>query len=238
MHRRVTLPELGPYDRVVQVPLVRGGEPVDGLPSLEESREHLRTALVSVPGRASSCPGASPRSRPSSRRVPDARPDHRRRAERLLRGRLAARRGGAGVAAAISAPSAETPYDRVVATRDHHVDPGVHFSDTPDFVDTWPPHCLVGTPGRSFHPALDVAPIEAVFPRARTPRRTRGSRAPSRAARGLRRLAARARASTPSTSSGSPPTTACGRPPWTPRRYGFHTRVLLGLCAGVAPESE
>ena len=31
------------------MPLVRGGEPVDGLPSLEESREHLRRALVSVP---------------------------------------------------------------------------------------------------------------------------------------------------------------------------------------------
>jgi len=31
------------------VPLMRGGEPVDVLPTLEQSREHLRTALVSVP---------------------------------------------------------------------------------------------------------------------------------------------------------------------------------------------
>jgi nicotinamidase/pyrazinamidase len=54
-------------------------------------------------------------------------------------------------------------YDHVVATRDHHVDPGAHFSDTPDFVDSWPPHCRTGTPGASFHPELDVAPIEAVF---------------------------------------------------------------------------
>jgi nicotinate phosphoribosyltransferase len=42
-------PELGPHDRVVPVPLMRGGEPVDGLPTLEQSREHLRAALVSVP---------------------------------------------------------------------------------------------------------------------------------------------------------------------------------------------
>ena len=49
VHRRVTPPELGPYDRTVPVPLVRGGEPVDGLPSLTESREHLRKALISVP---------------------------------------------------------------------------------------------------------------------------------------------------------------------------------------------
>jgi nicotinate phosphoribosyltransferase len=44
-----TPPELGPHDRVVPVPLVRGGEQVPGLPTLEQSREHLRAALVSVP---------------------------------------------------------------------------------------------------------------------------------------------------------------------------------------------
>ncbi len=42
-------PALGPHDRVVPIPLVRGGEQVPGLPTLEESREHLRAALVSVP---------------------------------------------------------------------------------------------------------------------------------------------------------------------------------------------
>jgi nicotinate phosphoribosyltransferase len=41
--------EVGPHDRVVPVPLVRGGEQVPGLPSLEQSRTHLRDALVSVP---------------------------------------------------------------------------------------------------------------------------------------------------------------------------------------------
>jgi nicotinate phosphoribosyltransferase len=41
--------EVGPHDRVLPVPLLRGGEPVAGLPTLEESREHLRAALVSVP---------------------------------------------------------------------------------------------------------------------------------------------------------------------------------------------
>ncbi|MEO6879965.1 MAG: isochorismatase family protein [Mycobacteriaceae bacterium] len=71
--------------------------------------------------------------------------------------------GGAAVAAAISRRMAESPYAHVVATRDHHVDPGTHFSDHPDFVDSWPPHCRVGTPGASFHPDLDVAPVQAVF---------------------------------------------------------------------------
>jgi len=71
--------------------------------------------------------------------------------------------GGAGVAAAISAYVRETPYHHVVATRDHHIDPGIHFSANPDYVDTWPPHCRAGTPGAAFHPDLDVAAIEAVF---------------------------------------------------------------------------
>jgi nicotinate phosphoribosyltransferase len=49
VHRRTSPVELGPHDRVVPVPLVRGGDRVDGLPRLEQSREHLRAALVSVP---------------------------------------------------------------------------------------------------------------------------------------------------------------------------------------------
>jgi len=74
--------------------------------------------------------------------------------------------GGAEVAAAVSAALAErsaSPWRHVVATKDHHVDPGAHFGDPPDFVDSWPAHCVVGTPGVEFHPALDVDRIEAVF---------------------------------------------------------------------------
>lgn len=73
--------------------------------------------------------------------------------------------GGAAVAGRISRFVREhrDRYDVVVATRDHHVDPGTHFSDAPDFRESWPPHCVAGTPGASFHPDLDVGPIEAVF---------------------------------------------------------------------------
>ena len=54
-------------------------------------------------------------------------------------------------------------YDVVVATRDHHVDPGPHWSRDPDFVDSWPVHCRVGTDGEAFHPNLDPQPFDAVF---------------------------------------------------------------------------
>lgn len=71
--------------------------------------------------------------------------------------------GGADVAAAISAHLTETDADHVVATRDYHIDPGSHFSDEPDFVRSWPVHCVAGTAGAGFHPELDITPIEAVF---------------------------------------------------------------------------
>ena len=75
--------------------------------------------------------------------------------------------GGAGVAAGISDAlrdqSNKGRWDHIVATKDFHVDPGGHFGDPPDFVDTWPVHCVAGTPGSDFHPALDTERIEAVF---------------------------------------------------------------------------
>jgi nicotinamidase/pyrazinamidase len=71
--------------------------------------------------------------------------------------------GGADVARAITARLAEGGYDHAVATRDHHIDPGQHFSAAPDFMDTWPPHCVVGTTGVELHPALDTSRLEAVF---------------------------------------------------------------------------
>ncbi|MEH1013492.1 isochorismatase family protein [Micromonospora sp. CPCC 206060] len=73
--------------------------------------------------------------------------------------------GGAGVAAGISRLLSTRPdrWDHVVATKDYHVDPGPHFGNPPDFVDSWPVHCVVGTPGSEFHPELDTTRIEAIF---------------------------------------------------------------------------
>lgn len=73
-------------------------------------------------------------------------------------------KGGAGIATAIAAYlSMNHTYDVVVATRDHHVDPGSHFAQDPDFVDSWPPHCVVGTNGADFHPNLMNLHFDAIF---------------------------------------------------------------------------
>jgi len=72
--------------------------------------------------------------------------------------------GGADVAAKIGRLlGGDHGYDAVVATRDHHINPGRHFSDTPDYVESWPRHCVVGSPGEEFHPALKPRPFDAVF---------------------------------------------------------------------------
>ena len=48
-------------------------------------------------------------------------------------------------------------YDCIVISQDWHVDPGDHWSDTPDYVDTWPVHCRANEKGSEIHPALAEA---------------------------------------------------------------------------------
>lgn len=75
--------------------------------------------------------------------------------------------GGAAVAARITAHLAAHAGDYVLvaASRDWHDgdnDNGGHFatSAAPDFTVTWPVHCVAGTAGAEYHPALDTAAID------------------------------------------------------------------------------
>src|SRR6476469_121958 len=150
--------------------------------------------------------------------------------------------GGAAVAGAIGqllhhwtrqddhAPA----YDVVVATKDHHVDPGHHWADRPDFVDTWPVHCRVGTDGEAFHPNLDPQPFDAVFLKGEHEaaysgfegRTTSGETlADWLRTRGVEQVDVCGLA-----------TDHCVRATARDARSeGFETRVLTELCAGVAP---
>jgi len=73
--------------------------------------------------------------------------------------------GGTEVARRVSDYMAEhgDEYDLIVASRDYHVEPGGHFSDMPDFQDSWPVHCVVGTTGAAFHPDFTVERLDDVF---------------------------------------------------------------------------
>lgn len=75
--------------------------------------------------------------------------------------------GGDAVAEGITRHLAEhaEQYALIAASRDWHEasgDNGGHFAlppATPDYVDTWPVHCVANTPGADYDPLLDTAPI-------------------------------------------------------------------------------
>lgn len=71
--------------------------------------------------------------------------------------------GGGAVARGITEYLQRHPdrYSNVIASRDWHDadnDNGGHFAttDAPNFVTTWPVHCVAGTPGSDYHFALDT----------------------------------------------------------------------------------
>jgi nicotinamidase/pyrazinamidase len=146
--------------------------------------------------------------------------------------------GGAAAAGALSRylAAAGGDYGHIVATRDHHIDPGDHFSDTPDFARSWPPHCVAGTPGAEFHPDLDTSAVEAVF--------RKGARAAAYSGfEGTEETGAALAAWLRERGVGAVDvagiaTDYCVRATALDAvREGFATRVLLGLTAGVAPAS-
>ncbi|ASN20839.1 isochorismatase family protein [Arthrobacter sp. YN] len=73
--------------------------------------------------------------------------------------------GGAAVAGAITeyVDANQQHFDHIVATQDWHIEPGDHFSDDPDMVESWPPHCRARTKGAELHEDLDPEYIQAYF---------------------------------------------------------------------------
>ncbi|MEY9853592.1 nicotinamidase/pyrazinamidase [Leifsonia sp. EB41] len=74
--------------------------------------------------------------------------------------------GGAAVAAAITEHlrAHADEYAIILASRDWHDrdnDNGGHFATDaePDFVNTWPAHCVAGTDGAEYHPAFDTSRV-------------------------------------------------------------------------------
>ena len=145
--------------------------------------------------------------------------------------------GGAAVAGAISrylaSPEAQR-YAHVVATADHHIDPGPHFSAEPDFVDTWPPHCVAGTPGADFHPDLDTGRFEAVFRKGEHEAAYSGFEGTDHAGRPLADWLAERGVT--SVDIAGIATDYCVRATAIDAvSAGLATRVLVGLTAGVSP---
>lgn len=128
-------------------------------------------------------------------------------------------------------------YSHVVATRDHHIDPGDHFSDDPNFRTSWPRHCVVGTDGEAFHPNLDPQPFDAVFLKGEHTAAYSGFEGTEPL--GKRGLADWLRVhEVEGVDICGIATDHCVRATaLDAREEGFKTRLLLNYCAGVAPET-
>jgi nicotinamidase/pyrazinamidase len=146
--------------------------------------------------------------------------------------------GGAKVARAISEYLAARggEYDQVVATRDYHVDPGPHFSEHPDFAESWPAHCVVGTPGAEFHPDLDTSAVQAVFRKGEHAAAYSGFEGTDDAGQGLGDWL-RERGVTETDVAGIATDYCVRATAADAAAAGFGTRVLLPLTAGAAPQS-
>lgn len=145
--------------------------------------------------------------------------------------------GCAKVAHDISEFLASRPrYAHIVATKDFHIDPGDHFSDHPDFVNSWPPHCVVGTEGADFHPQFHSGAVEAVFTKGQYAAAYSGFEGTDEDGTPLAEWL-RDRGVDEIDIAGIA-TDYCVRATASDgAAHGFTTRVLLDLTAGVAAES-
>jgi nicotinamidase/pyrazinamidase len=151
--------------------------------------------------------------------------------------------GGAEVARRISqhVVAHHAEYAVIVATADWHDDPGAHFSDSPDFVDSWPVHCRVGSDGALFHPAAEPAFefVEAIFRKGQHSAAYSGFEGHTVQADATVGLAdwLRDRAIEEVHVVGIATDYCVRATALDSADEGFHTTVLLDLTAGVAPES-
>jgi nicotinamidase/pyrazinamidase len=127
-------------------------------------------------------------------------------------------------------------YDVVVASKDHHVDPGDHWAREPDYVDSWPVHCQVGTDGEAFHPNLDPQPFDAIFLKGEHQAAYSAFEGSTSSGAALADWL-RAHAVTALDVCGIATDHCVRASALDAAREGFETSVLLDLCAGVAPDT-
>jgi len=151
--------------------------------------------------------------------------------------------GGAEAARRISEHVAAhgAGYAAIVATADWHDNPGAHFSDQPDFVESWPAHCRVGSDGALFHPSAERAfeDVQAIFRKGHHSAAYSGFEGFTVEADRRVGLAEwlRDRAIEEVDVVGIATDHCVRATALDAANEGFQTRVLLDLTAGVAPET-
>lgn len=158
-------------------------------------------------------------------------------------GSLAVEGGGAvarSITELVGTDRGGNAYDVVVATKDWHVDPGEHFADPevgPNFVDTWPVHCVADSDGAAFHPDLAIA-IDELFLKGRHTASYTGFDGGAASDESIRLGDWLQRRGVTEVDVVGLATDHCVRATALDAvGTGFETTVLLDHCAGVAPET-
>lgn len=242
-------PPPGPTARPVQVPLVRGGEVVHR-PTLDEVRAFAAATLTSLPADARSV-AAGPAYLTTTLREDSAMTATQRGLivvdvqNDFVEGGSLGVTGGREVAGRISEHLAAHAGDYAViaASRDwHHAGDsnGGHFHEPgqdPDYVTTWPVHCVQGEAGSEYAPELETGAV--------THHVVKGMGVPAYSAfegitdGGERLLDVLKAAGVTELDVTGIATDYCVRATaLDAREAGFTVRLLAGLHAGVAPESS
>jgi nicotinamidase-related amidase len=245
-------PHPGPEARPVQVPLVRGGEVVHR-PTLDEVRAFAASTLTSLPADARGV-AAGPPYLTTTLREDSAMTDTERAQRGLIvvdvqndfvEGGSLGVTGGREVAGRISEHLAAHAGDYAViaASRDwHHAGDsnGGHFhepGEDPNYVTTWPVHCVQGQPGSDYAPELETSAV--------THHVVKGMGVPAYSAfegiadGGERLLDVLKAAGVTEVDVTGIATDYCVRATaLDAREAGFAVRLLAGLHAGVAPASS
>lgn len=152
--------------------------------------------------------------------------------------------GSHGVAAKINAFMTANAhrYTAIIASRDWHNPAGTnggHFPDpgvAPTFVDTWPVHCVAGTPGAGYAPELDLAAVTHHLKKGQGRPAYSMFQGLTEAGESLNDLA-RATGCARFDIVGLATDFCVRATALDAARFGFGPRVIVDLCAGVATES-
>lgn len=128
-------------------------------------------------------------------------------------------------------------YDHIVFTRDWHIDPGTHFATgAPNFVDTWPEHCVAGTVGARFCDPIRPLPGDTIVSKGQHDAAYSGFEGATDDDRTLNKVLLVEGICAVDIAGIA--TDHCVRATaLDAAAFGFDTRVLVDLCAGVAADT-
>lgn len=137
-------------------------------------------------------------------------------------------------------PTTRETYQAIVASKDWHIDPGNHWAETPDFVDSWPVHCAADTFGSAIveelAEALDRVGLDIEVEKGQFEAAYSAFEGNVAGEETLLADALRARGITEIDVVGLATDYCVGATALKGAQEGFKTTVLLDFCAGINPE--